>query len=77
MTSRCQKRTELKLTLALKDFNWPSVYKWVALLHLHNHMGHVGMEKVLSLARERFYWPFVKQEIKEYVIRKCPCIEQK
>lgn len=40
-------------------------------------MSHVGVEKVLSLAREHFYWPFMKREIVEYVTRKCPCIKQK
>lgn len=40
-------------------------------------MGHVGVEKVLSLARERFYWPSRKRETEEYVTRKCPCIKQK
>ncbi|KAJ8012613.1 hypothetical protein DPEC_G00044680 [Dallia pectoralis] len=40
-------------------------------------MGHVGAERVLSLVRERFYWPYMKTEVEEYVTRKCPCIKQK
>lgn len=40
-------------------------------------MGHVGVEKVISLARERFYWPSMKQEIEEYVTTKCVSIKQK
>lgn len=64
-------------TTERKQLVLPSVYKQVALTHLHNNMGHVGVEKVLSLARERFYWPFMKREIEEYVTRKCPCIKQK
>uniref|UniRef100_A0A3Q3K445 Gypsy retrotransposon integrase-like protein 1 n=1 Tax=Monopterus albus TaxID=43700 RepID=A0A3Q3K445_MONAL len=39
-------------------------------------MGHVGVERVLSLARDRFYWPFMR-DIEEYVTRKCRCIKQK
>lgn len=40
-------------------------------------MGHVGAEKVLSLATERFDWPFMSNEIEEYITRKCPCLKQK
>lgn len=55
----------------------PGQYKPMVLKYLHNDMGHIGTERVLSLARERFYWPDMKKEVKEYVTRKCPCIKQK
>lgn len=40
-------------------------------------MGHFGTERVLHLARERFYCPQMKRCIEEYVTRKCICIKQK
>lgn len=40
-------------------------------------MGHLGTETVLGLARDRFYWPYMKQDVEAYVTRKCPCIKQK
>ncbi|KAI7808142.1 hypothetical protein IRJ41_017324 [Triplophysa rosa] len=64
-------------TMERKQLVLPSRYKKLALEHLHDRMGHVGTERVLSLARDRFYWPYMKTEIEGYVTRKCPCIKQK
>lgn len=44
----------------------PIKYKFLVLKHLHDDMGHVGTERVLNLARQRFYWPYMKREIEEY-----------
>lgn len=55
----------------------PDQYRPVVLKHLHNDMGHMGAERVLGLARDRFYWPYMKQDVEAYVTRKCPCIKQK
>uniref|UniRef100_A0AAQ6IVH8 Gypsy retrotransposon integrase-like protein 1 n=1 Tax=Anabas testudineus TaxID=64144 RepID=A0AAQ6IVH8_ANATE len=60
-----------------KQLVLPVKYRSLALKHLHNEMGHVGTERVLHLARERFYWPFMAKDIEEYVTRKCPCIKSK
>ena len=64
-------------TCERKQLVLPAKYKSVVLKHLHDDMGHVGTERVLSLARERFYWPFMKKEVVEYVTKKCPCIKEK
>ncbi|KAI5109307.1 hypothetical protein C0J45_0704, partial [Silurus meridionalis] len=60
-----------------KQLVLPCKYRVLALKYLHNEMGHVGTERVLHLARERFYWPFMAKEIEDYVTRKCPCIQAK
>lgn len=64
-------------TIGRRQLVLPATYRQLALTYLHNNMGHVGVEKVLTLARERFYWPFMKREIEEYITRKCPCLKQK
>ncbi len=60
-----------------KQLVLPLKHRSIALKYLHNEMGHVGTERVLHLARERFYWPFMAKEIEDYVTRKCPCIRSK
>lgn len=60
-----------------KQLVLPAQYKQLALEYLHDNMGHVGTERVLHLMRERFYWPFMKREVEEYITKKCPCIKNK
>lgn len=56
-------------TIEQEQLVLPASYKRRALTYLHHNMGHVGVEKVLSLARECFYWPFMKREIERYITR--------
>lgn len=64
-------------TPSRKQLVLPAIYKQTVLSHLHDNMGHVGVERVLSLVRDRFYWPFMKREVEEYITRRCRCIKQK
>ena len=40
-------------------------------------MGHIGAEKVLILARTRFFWPHIQNDIQFYVNQRCPFLKQK
>ena len=44
---------------------------------LHENMGHLGADRVIDLARERFYWPFMRTDITHYVNNVCHCLNQR
>jgi hypothetical protein len=44
---------------------------------LHEEMGHLGSERVIDLARERFFWPHMKQDITHYVTKVCHCLKSR
>ncbi|KAL1252257.1 hypothetical protein QQF64_020053 [Cirrhinus molitorella] len=45
----------------------PQSLKAEALSGIHNLAGHQGQARTLHLARQRFYWPKMEQDIKSYV----------
>ena len=48
----------------------PSALRPLVLRELHNNMRHLGVERVLCLTQDHFYWPHMKQYIEHYVTRK-------
>ena len=40
-------------------------------------MGHLGADRVVDLARSRFYWPYIQEEIAHFIANKCRCIQHK
>ena len=40
-------------------------------------MGRLGAGRVMQLAQERFYWPYLSQEIHHYVEKVCQCVKRK
>lgn len=64
-----------KQTEQHKQLVLPEELKPMVLKTLHNDMSHIGAEKLTHLARERFYW--TRQDIENYVNKKCVCIKQK
>lgn len=41
----------------------PYKYRRMVYRELHEEMGHLGTERVFTLARERFFWPGMKTDI--------------
>lgn len=44
---------------------------------LHVNMGHLGVDRTTELARDRFYWPGMREDIKHFVTKVCPCVKKK
>ena len=40
-------------------------------------MGHLGPERVYQLSKDRFYWPFMKNDIEHFIHNCCRCVKQK
>ena len=54
----------------------PYKHQHPVLKSLHNDMGHLGTSCVFQLARDRFYWPRMK-DIEAYCTKICSCLKQK
>ena len=60
-----------------KTFNQivlPKKFHPIVYSELHEKLGHVGSEKVLELARSRFYWPKMSNHIEFYIRNQCKCL---
>ena len=55
----------------------PQKYRQTVYVELHEKMGHVGPEKVIELAQQRFYWPRMSADITEHIRKRCRCIVTK
>ena len=55
----------------------PEKFRRTVYRELHEEMGHLGLERVLALARERFCWPNMRKDIDHYILNICCCLKQK
>ena len=65
-TSQRPDRNSMQLCL-------PKPYRNEALEGCHDNVGHFGIDRTLDLLRDRFYWPHMMEEAKDYVssCRRC------
>ena len=52
----------------------PPAYREVALKGCHDEVGHLGLERMLDLMCDRFFWPHMAVQAKEHVGKCCPCL---
>ena len=55
----------------------PKQFHCLVNKELHQEMRHLGTERVLQLARERFYWPHMQRDITHFVTQVCSCLKQR
>ena len=55
----------------------PQKFHTIVFKELHQEMGHLGAPGVVQLARERFYWPNMEDDITHFVTKVCPCLKQR
>ena len=67
-----RRRSSSTLQLVLQQKFHRTVYR-----ELHEERGHLGVERALHLANERFFWPHMKKDIEHYVTRVCSCLKQR
>ena len=55
----------------------PEAYRCQALEGLHDRMGHLGRDRTLHLARQRFYWPNMGNDVATHIKRCGRCLRRK
>ena len=55
----------------------PVAYRKVALELLHDKFGHLGIDRTTSLSCERFFWPRMAEEIRQYIQNCERCLRYK
>ena len=52
----------------------PTAYREVTLRGCHDKVGNLGLEHMLDLMRDRFFWPHMAAQVKEHVGKCCLCL---
>ena len=60
-----------------KQIVLPRKFHKLVYKELHEEMGHLGAEKVINLARQRFYWPHMQSDIEFFISKVCRCLKQR
>ncbi|XP_078798076.1 uncharacterized protein LOC111946953 isoform X1 [Oryzias latipes] len=55
----------------------PQKYHKLVYKELHEKMGHLGVERVMNLIRERFYWANMQKDVTHYITKVCSCLKNK
>ncbi|XP_019221791.1 uncharacterized protein LOC109204700 [Oreochromis niloticus] len=64
-------------TLSRTQLLLPKKFHSLVYKELHEDMGHLGVERVLALIRDRFYWPHMQKDVEHYITQVCSCLKNK
>ena len=67
----------IRRTVNYKQIVLPSRFHSLVYSELHVKLAHLGSERVLELARARFYWPQMKRDIDFFIKKRCRCVISK
>ena len=51
----------------------PAAHREVTLKRCHDEVGHLGLEHMLDLMCDQFFWPCMAAQAKEHIRKCCPC----
>ena len=40
-------------------------------------MGHLGLDRVYQLSKDRLYWPYMHRDIDNFIHQSCSCLKQR
>lgn len=63
----------MRKTETYTQIGLPETYKELVYKYLHCEMGHLGVDRVMNLARSRFYWPNMQKDIEFFITQVCKC----
>ncbi len=67
----------MRNTASFTQIVLPEKFHRLVYEELHEKLAHVGADRVLELAKPRFYWPRMKACIEKYITKRCRCIISK
>ena len=67
----------MRMTKKRKQLVLPGKFHDLVFQELHCKLGHLGAEKVEELARQRFYWPYLREDIEGFIRQRCRCVSSK
>ena len=64
----------IRKTAKYRQIVLPQQFRQLVYSELHVKMAHIGSERVIDMAQQRFYWPHMARDIENFIRKKCRCV---